>query len=111
MRARARARVMRDSDRDSSRDSDDNAHTIIATRIAFDPHISDLARRLYIGLCGAGAWSRRIEVSTREWARRLHVNADAIRTALRLLTEQGYIQRITRRGARVQLVEVCAADH
>ena len=92
-----RARLMRDTD---------NARTVIETRIAYDTHISDLARRLYIGLCGAGAWSHSLDVRTREWAQRLGVSQEAIRTALRQLADHVYIRRIVRPGARTQRVSM-----
>ena len=92
-----RARVMRDTD---------NLRTVIETRIAYDTHISDLARRLYIGLCGAGAWSHSLEVRTRDWARRLRVSPEAIRKALRQLADHGYLRRSVRQGARTQRISM-----
>ena len=92
-----RARPMRDTD---------NLRTVIETRIAYDAHISDLARRLYIGLCGAGAWSHSLDVRTREWAERFKVSQEAIRMALRLLADHAYIRRTVRPGARTQRISM-----
>lgn len=79
--------------------------TVVETRIAYDARVSDLARRLYIALCGEGAWSRPIEVSTREWGQRLRAETESIRAALRQLAASGYVWRVTRPGARTQRVQ------
>ena len=89
---------------------DANQLTVVQTRIAYDAHVSDLTRQLYIALCGEGAWSHAIEVSTASWAERLRVTQQTIQAALRRLSDRRYVVRSTRPGARTQQVQAVAPD-
>ena len=91
--------------RTSSETCTGNDRAVIETRIAFDAAISCLARKLYIALCGAGAWARPIAVRTSDYATRFGVSREAIRAALRQLDDNGYVRRIVRPGARTQQVQ------